>query len=870
MKNNNKEIIRKLSKNSLKNNRMRNIFAIIAIILTSLLFSSLISLGSGMIQVAEEQTMRQVGTRAHGGFKAVTEAEYEALVDNPLVKDYGYDISVGVAKNERLAKRRTEIRYIQAHNLKFGFTKIKEGKLPEKENEIVLDTIVLDLLQIHYKVGNKVNIQFDFLDKEYDEEFILSGWYTGDSVMGASTAYVSETLVDKLKEGYTDEELREINKEFSGQQNAGLYQVNIMFKNSRNIEKNMMQLMEDSGLDLDMTHVGINWAYFSERTSEIDITSTVMLVVVFLVIMLTGFLIIYNIFHISILNDIRFYGLLKTIGTTKKQIKSLVIKQVMLLSIIGIPIGLLLGFLATKVLMPTLLGTMSGLNTIEFQMRANPFIFIFGGIFSLLTVLVSCRKPSKLAGSVSPVEAVKYSEDSKMKEKNKKTTGGAKIYRMALTNLARSKKKTAIVILSLSLSIVLLTEVVTLVRSFSIDEYLENMLMGDAMIFSNSMVDYGQDMLLSEEFYQSVIRQDGLENASKLYHSINHIDHTLSERGYEEFRRLYEEGKLDIREHNVGEVEANYAFNRPISEQRYAYDEELLENMAVLEGTFDIERFRTGNYVLVTPVLGVSDSYYHPGNIIGLNYTDSNPQYEVVKDSEGNITSYVVIYTDKKEYEVMAVVDIPYSMTEKRFALNGLTTILPKEELLERDGMAELFAASIQIEDDKETGFMEYLEEYTTRIDPNMAYQTKESLRDEFGGMTSTITIIGVTLAFVIAIVGVLNFVNTMLTSVITRKKEFAMLQSIGLTDRQLRKLLLYEGMYYIMFTAVISIIVGSVLSLTVVKAFNNIAAWFEYQYTSLPFVASLPIFILIALGVPVIAYRYLKSQSIVERLRDE
>lgn len=870
MKNNNKEVIRKLSKNSLKNNRMRNLFAIIAIALTSLLFSSLISLGSGMIQVTEEQTMRQIGTRAHGGFKAVTQSEYEALVDNPLVKDYGYDIAVGVAKNERLAKRRTEIRYIQPHNLKFGFTKIKEGKLPEKENEIVLDTIVLDLLQMPYELGSKISIQFDFLNKEYDIEFILSGWYTGDPVMGASTAYVSEDLVEKLTEGLTDEELRESNKEFWGQQDAGLYQVNIMFKNSRNIEENMVKLIQDSGLDLDMIHVGINWAYFSEQSSEIDITNVAMLGVVFLVIMLTGFLIIYNIFHISILNDIRFYGLLKTIGTTKRQIQSLVIKQVMLLSFIGVPIGLLLGFLVGKVLMPVLLSSMLSMSTIEFQMKANPLIFIFGGIFSLVTVLISCRKPSKIAGSVSPVEAVKYTEDTKIKVKNKKTTGGAKIYRMAFTNLARNKKKTVIVILSLSLSVVLLTEIVTLTKSFSLDNFLEGMLTGDAMIFSNSMVDYGPDMLLSEEFYQSALQQEGVEKASKFYHNRGYMEHSLSEKGYEQLKRLYEEGKLDIREYNAAEVEEIYLVNKPISEQRYAYDEDLLKNLTVIEGTFDIEQFRTGKYVLIAPLLDVTDSYYYPGDIISLNYTGPDPQYEEVKDSDGTIINYDMIYTDKKEYEVMAIVDIPYSMTEKRFALNGLTTILPKEELQERDGLAEVFAASIQVEDDKEAAFVEYLEEYTTQVDPNMAYQTKESLRDDFSGMMSTITIIGAALAFVIAIVGVLNFVNTMLTSVITRKKEFAMLQSIGLTDRQLRKLLLYEGMYYILFTAVISIIVGSVLSLTVVKAFNNIAAWFNYQYTSLPFVASIPIFCIIAFVVPSIAYRYLKRQSVVERLREE
>ncbi|WMJ89982.1 ABC transporter permease [Anaerocolumna sp. MB42-C2] len=870
MRNNNKEIIRRLSRNSLKNNRMRNLFAIVAIALTSLLFTSLFTLGSGMVQITEEQTMRQIGTKAHGGFKAVTQAEYETLVADPLVKDYGYDIFIGIARNKKLAKRQTEIRYMQPYNLKFGFMKLKEGALPEEENEVVLDTIVLDLLQIPHKVGEEVRLQFDFLGKEYDKKFILSGWYQGDPVMGASGVYISEDFLKELKKGRTDEEIRERYKEYPTQSGEGLYQVNVMFKNSRNIEKNMRQVLKDSNLRLDDTHIGINWAYLTEKISDIDITSVIMLAVALFVMLLTGFLIIFNIFHISILNDIRFYGLLKTIGTTKKQIKALVLRQAFILSLFGIPIGLFCGFLIGKIMMPALFKVTNGISTIGFALKANPYIFLFGGIFSLFTVLISCRKPSKIAGGISPVEALKFTEDSKTKGKGKKTTSGAKISRMAYTNLVRNRKKTAIVIVSLSLSVILLTEVVTFIKSFSLNDYLESMLTGDAMIFSADMIQYGPNLKLSEEFYQSALRQDGVKTGNLLYHDYGELNHTLSEEGYKQFKKLYQENKLDIREYNKEEAEETAAENKPISEQRFAYDEELLKNLRILEGTFDLEKFRTGNYVLVTPLLDNTDSYYHPGDIITLNFADSDPGYKDIKDSEGNIISKELIYTHQKEYEVMAVADLPYSMTEKRFALNALTTILPKEELLKMDGLAEPFGASFQVEDEKEASFVKFLDSYTTQIDPNMAYQSKESLRGEFTSMMSVITLVGCALAFVIAIIGVLNFINTMLTSAITRKREFAMLQSIGMTDKQLKKLLLYEGFYYILFTAAISMIVGSFLSLTLIRAFNHIAAYFSYHFTIVPFIVTIPAFIVIALGVPFITYQYIRKYSIVERLREE
>ncbi|ROR26352.1 putative ABC transport system permease protein [Mobilisporobacter senegalensis] len=867
MKNNNKKIIHKLSGRSLKNNRMRNLFAVVAIGLTSLLFTALFTLGSGMLQMTEEQTMRQIGTKAHGGFKSVTRVEYEILTANPLVKDYGYDVFIGIAANKEFEKRQTEIRYVQPYNLKFGFMKLEDGKLPEKKNEIVLDTIALDLLQIPRKVGEEVALEFDFLGKEYNKQFILSGWYQGDPVIGASTAYVSEEYLNELKKGMTDEEIRKENEESLNRSGAGLYQVNIMFKNSMHIEKNMMEVLADSGLKLDDSHIGINWAYMTEQASDIDMVSAVMLAVVFLVMVLTGFLIIYNIFHISILNDIRFYGLLKTIGTTKKQIKTLVIRQAMVLSLVGIPIGLLLGFLVGKIFMPVILHLSGGISVTGFVLKGNPCIFLFGTIFSLFTVWISCRKPSRIAGSVSPIEALKYTGDIKMKVKNKRTTRGAKISRMALTNLARNKKKTGIVILSLSLSVILLTEIVTLTKSFSLDEYLESMLTGDAMIFSSSMINYRPDLKLSEEFYQNALHQDGVEEGNLLYHNKGAMDHTLTEEGYEQFARLYKEEKLDARDMRLEETLKD---NRPISEQRYAYDEVLLKNLRLLEGTLDLEKFRTGNYVIVAPLLYEADSYYHPGDIITLNFTGANPEYKDIKDDKGNVIAQELIYTGQKKYEVMAVADIPYGMTEKRFSLNALTTILSKNELLKMDGLAEAFAASFQVEDEKEAAFTEFLDSYTTQTDPGMAYQTKESLRDDFASMVNGLTLIGCALAFVIAIVGILNFINTMLTSVISRKREFAMLQSIGLSNDQLKKLLLFEGIYYILFTAAISLAGGSFLSLTAVRALNNVAESFNYQFTLMPFLETIPVFLAIVFFVPSIAYRYVRKYSIVERLREE
>ncbi len=873
MRNNNRRIIRRLSGRSLKNNRMRNLFAVIAVTLTALLFTTLFSLGLGMLQITQEQAMRRVGTWAHAGLKNVTREEYERITSHPLVKDKSYEIRIAMAKNDAFMKRQTEINYIEPKDFGFHFKEIKEGNLPQGEKEAVVDTIVMDMLGLPHETGVKVPLEFDFMGKHYEETFTVSGWYEGDPVMGASQVYLSKAYLDRISEGYTEEDFAFAARE-RDTNGFGLLQSDIVFKDSRNIEDRIKKVISESGYDTQKIHYGVNWAYFTEQSRDADPMTVFLLLTALFVIILTGYLIIYNIFQISIIKDIRFYGLLKTIGATKRQIRSLIRRQAYLLSCIGIPVGLMLGYLIGRAMLPYFLRVASGYNTAAFHMKANPRIFLFGAVFSMFTVLISCRKPGKIAGDVSPVEAVKYSDIRKIRRMTRHTVKGAGLSHMALANMAGNKKKTAVVVLSLSLSVILLAEVVTFSKSFSLDKYLESMISGDFQIGSVSLMNYQAtaDLALPEEFYQAADNLEGIESAGRLYYTRYNLEHTLSEAGHKRFQKLYDGGLLDIREgimENSSKVRDTLERNAPVEESRYAYDEVLLGKLKVLEGVIDLEKFRTGRYILVGTFTDKNNTYYKPGDIAELQF--HGPESELVeeKDKDGNTVRVNWINNMVKSYEVMAVVDIPSGMTVRRYPLNALYTILPVQELLSNEKDAECFAASFQVRDDREKEFEKFLSDYTSKINPNTDYESKESLRDEFKSFTDIIRIAGGALSLVIAIIGILNFINTMLTGVIARKREFAMLQSIGLTNRQLKKMLLLEGMYYVAFTAVISFVIGSVLSVSVIRAINNVASYFEYRFTAAPFAAVLPAFLMIALAVPLIAYRSAKKQSIVERLRE-
>ncbi len=879
MKNNNGAVIRRLSRRCMRKNRMRNVFALIAIALSGILFTAAFSLVGGAMQMAQENTMREVGGTFHAGIKAATMEQYEKTAADPLVKKSSFTIFIGIADN--ILDRQAEIRYTpEESTLPDLFITLEEGHLPGEEREILVDTFTLEELGLPCALGEKVPLTFSFMGETVEEEFTLSGWYEGDHVAHASELFVSESYWLKLKGSLTDEDFVKWGETHPEDEGTGLTAGNFFFDNASGLEEKIRTVIQNAGYEpgTELSY-GVNWAYMSSRMESVDPFTFLILASAVLVILLTGYLIIYNIFQISVISDIRFYGLLKTIGTTKGQIRCLVRRQAVRLSLIGIPVGLLIGYGVGKLALPFAL-SISDYQGMEIALRFDPWILVWGGGFTAFTVFLSSRKPGKIAGNVSPIEALRYTEaDGKRKKgrgrKKKKHAARFSAVSMAWASLGRNRRTTAVVIAAISFSIILLAVIMTAVGSFQIDQFMEQRIAGDFLIGNRNVTSTSHrsgDIDMEPEYLALADRQAGIQSRTEMWVRFQSFLQ-INDQAAEQLRKLDEEGKLNRSPYAVDVLEERLAGERSFNGFFYGYSDALLSNLKVLEGTLDVERFQTGNYVLLGQFLGAGhlpsgDHVYHPGDRVTVEYYTEDSTFREVRDESGATVDMIYENLGEKEYEVMAVVEIPDSMNLRRYSANSCDVVLPLAELEPEDANVHRFAVSYQVEEEAQEAFeaavKAYTDEHTT-----MGYTTKESLRREFANMVTVIATIGISLAAVIALIGILNFVNAMITGILSRRREFAMLQSIGMTSTQLVKTLICEGISYIALSGVIGFLAGSLLSFLVLRALNNVLLFFEYHFQILPFVIMMPVFLVTAVLAPVAAYRNVRKKSIVERLRE-
>ena len=883
MKVSNGKTIRRLGWRSMKAARTRNLIAVLAIALTTVLFTSLFTIAMSINDGFQQSNFRQVGGFSHGGFKYLTEEQFQELRDDPRIDQWGLRRFLGMPTEVPFNKSHVEVGYADANYAHWAFCDPIEGRLPEEgTDEAATDTAVLELLGIEPEIGAKFTLTFDVDGRTTTQTFTLSGWWERDEAIVASHVLIPESRVDAV--------LDEVGVTPPGSNGMiGTWNLDVMLKSgSRHIEQDLSQILADHGYQSetagdDYIDTGVNWGYTGAQLSDnLDPIVVAAIAAMLLLIIFTGYLIIYNVFQISVTNDIRFYGLLKTIGTTPRQLGWIIRQQALTLSLAGIPLGLIAGWFIGGQITPAIVSQLEGIVPVT---SVSPVIFIGAALFSLVTVLLSCRKPGRAAAKVSPIEAVRYTEGGTIRRKTKKGRGGVSLLSMAWANLGRSRSKTAVTVTSLSLAVVLLTVTVNFANGFDMDKYVSNFtasdfIVADAGKFQNSVLDFTADMAVPQSVIDDINAQGGITDGGVIYgQTFGALEYVTEDWFRQNKERFYTPEQMDNLIRLTERNEEGLLADRI---QLSGMSDFALDHLTVLDGDLSKLYEDGGRYVAAV----YSDDDYGSaeldshwarlGDIVTVRYVeetayvdpDTGTAYASPEDvpAGANWVAQPVKYRDV-EYEVAALVTVPSAFSYRYYGADEF--ILNDQTFLQDSGTSDVMYYAFDTTDEANDAMEEFLRDYTENVNPQFDYESKALYAAEFEGMRSMFQLCGGALSFIVGLVGVLNFFNAILTGIIARKREFAVLQSIGMTGRQLKAMLVYEGLFYALGAAVISLILTLALGPVAFTAVGSLFWFFTYRLTLTPFLIVVPVFALLGVLVPLAVYRSVSKSTIVERLRE-
>lgn len=452
---------------------------------------------------------------------------------------------------------------------------------------------------------------------------------------------------------------------------------------------------------------------------------------------------------------------------------------------------------------------------------------------------------------------------------------------MAQANLGRNKKKTFLVVISLSLAVVLLQATYTLAKGFDMEKYLEkwvvsDFILGDAAYFQSNFRGSKQavpkqDILAMKE--GGKITENGCIYGNKIG-TLEYVTEDL-------YREYFAGIAPEMLEEMLASEERNEDGKVPISADFYGMENYPLGQLEVFDGDLadlydpeknaiaavyldndygepveDSQWAKVGDTVKVRHIYEWEYSDAETGEIIPEEKIDTYTKELSVKEKE---------YQDIS-YEVVACVLVKNAMSFRSYG--GHQFVLNAEVYQKNNRNSDVMAYLFNTEKEDIEAVQSFLEEYTTQTNPTLDFESKQRYEKEFDEYRNMHLIVGASLSFVIGLVGILNFFNAILTSIYTRRREFAMLQSIGMTGRQLKQMLICEGLIYSLHTIAVSAALSFLTRPALESTVSSMFWFFTYRFTLLPVLCVIPIFIALGIFLPLASYRSIAKQTIVERLR--
>lgn len=807
---------------NMRHYKSKNILIGIAIILTTLLLFVIPSIGKDMVEV-NFAVINKIYPTWHALYRNVDESTVMKLAAHHDVKTYGLRSDAGYMNLEDAT---VSMMYMDRTGMELYKVKLKEGELPQKENDIVVSKGILEALGQNGKIGDTITVPYqilkdDGLDYTKEKDFRICGFLADNESSKEQKQYTSLVSEAFLKAEIPVEQVKY----------RFLLQVNGQKGNTTaDYTETIQNIARQFGISED--DMNINKEYLA--ANYVDPATIPVIVGIMLIVVLAGIITIYSVYYVSMNQRVREFGKLKAIGATKRQLRQIVLREGMGVALFAIPIGLLIGTVAVKVVLLQFVEHAKDSNVLiteAYKVVAKGevqlyywWIYLLAIAVTLCTVYLSLMKPMRMAAKVSEIEAMRYQGGSKRQKSSRKGYQFLNIGRLTKRNLAENKKKSTITIVSMAVTGIFVMMVATVLSCANPMESAKSSIVGQYEI--SPIVESGnkehpeyewaevqKNNPLNEGLKQQIEELDGVERVDV-------------------FTALKVSG-------GPFEEKIGTEFINGVPEE---YAEELKKG--ITEGNVTYEELKSGDKVILDRAL----LHWYPdikvGDKLKLNIHDGDNTFQ-------------------KEIEVAAIGEYGTGLT------NYNCLIMAKEgaEKLTINNSSSYF----QVIADKD--YDEALEASLQAIVDGSGRLQMRTWKNEYDTWENAIQMTrGACYAFIIilAAISIMNLINTMINSVHVRKKELGMMQAIGMSDRQLMKMLQLEGIFYTVGTLIISIGVGSLAGYPLFL-YAKRTGMFDISTYHYPVTAAIIIILtlfVIQMLLAIFIAKSVRKDSLIERIR--
>ena len=844
-------ILNRLTIKNLRLNKKRTIVTIIGIILSTALM-----VGIGLLFSSFQDLM----IRDTIGYSGKYEAKYN---DVDLIKlndiknknfTYFYEKPIGFSKIESSNEYKPYMYITSVNREYFDELKLIEGDIPKNENEIVISNHVITNGGLDYKVGDIVTFTYGSRNIDGNITLANSELVDGEFLTNKGThTYKIVGIVDRSNfesysaSGYTTFTL-DVN---SDKGNANLY---VMFNKNKKIIKQSEELAKELNYIGDINYNSTLLALYGESTYG-NVMSSIggMMIIMLSLVSIGCIIVIYNSFAISVMERKKEFGLLSSIGATKRQLSHTVFFEAVFVGVIGIILGILgayIGIGCVVVVINNLIGDM-----LEYKLHlvTNPLFIIIPVIFMIIVIGVSAFIPSRRASKVSPIEAIRQNDDIKINKKKIRTSKLVlKLFgiegEIALKNIKRNKKKYRVTIVSLFISIVLF---------ISFSSYMNYTLNTASSVMGEVPYDYQ-------------ISYFGDDNNKEALDKINEIVKSSDVKEYVS----YSVGNLSI----IG---------------NYTYSDEYLDFYKSAYGDDGIKALNNLKYQNIYILVLDDNSYNKYKKLIGLDKdsvillnrfkgvsygNNKRVNYDIPVINSGDINIKICNFDDDEEnvdttkycnknIDNIFVTNKSFDLIEEFSYMDDFKLIVNKklyDSIL--DGGTNFTQFNI-ISDNTNN-----IDKLTKELDKynNVNYiNIKESMK-QTNNLILVVKILMYGFISLVTLIGVTSVFNTISTSMALRKREFAVLRSIGLTRGGFNKMLFFESLFFGMKSLIFALPVS--IGVTILIHYS-LADMVSISTIIIPWkaiiISIVSVFIIVLLTMMYSSSK-IKKHNIIEQIREE